>query len=168
MLWKLRWYGSTMPPACPRGRDCSLRERVDVCTRFPITTPLKLKYEFRNNRLYTNNLHGMYQRVGTRISSYKRLKGRSHTVEKQLNMHPHKPHATGQPSRLSHTYRPSTHSQHNQHTRISIPNTDGLGYHVQCPRGHARPLAISLAISLAVWLMECLRHPIGNLQSISR
>ena len=29
--------------------------------------------------------------------SYKRVKGRSHTVEKRLNMHPHKPHATSQP-----------------------------------------------------------------------
>ena len=42
--------------------------------------------------------------------SYKIVKGRSHTVEKRLNMHPHKPHATSQPSRLSHTYRPRTHS----------------------------------------------------------
>ena len=49
-------------------------------------------------------------------SSYKRVKGRSHTVEKRLNMHPHKPHATSQPSRLSHTYRPRTHSPHNQHS----------------------------------------------------
>ena len=34
------------------------------------------------------------------LGSYKRVKRRSHTVEKRLNMHPHKPHATSQPSRL--------------------------------------------------------------------
>ena len=49
-------------------------------------------------------------------SSYKRVKGRSHTVEKRLNMPPHKPHATSQPPRLSHTNRPRTHSPHNQHS----------------------------------------------------
>ena len=43
-------------------------------------------------------------------SSYKRVKGRNHTVEKQLSMHPHKPHATSQPSRLSHTHSLSTTS----------------------------------------------------------
>ena len=36
-------------------------------------------------------------------SSYKRGKGKGHSAEKRLNMHPHKPHATSQPSRLSHT-----------------------------------------------------------------
>ena len=30
-------------------------------------------------------------------SSYKRVKGRSHTVEKRISMLPHKPHATSQP-----------------------------------------------------------------------
>ena len=39
------------------------------------------------------------------VHGYKRVKGRSHTVEKRLNMHPHKPQATSQLSRLSHTYR---------------------------------------------------------------
>ena len=34
-------------------------------------------------------------------SSYKRVKGRSHTAEKRISMHPHKPHATSQPSRFS-------------------------------------------------------------------
>ena len=34
-------------------------------------------------------------------------------MEKRLNMHPQKPHATSQPSRLSHTYRPRTHSPPN-------------------------------------------------------
>ena len=35
-------------------------------------------------------------------------------MEKRLSMHPHKPHATSQTSRLSNTHRPSTHSPHNQ------------------------------------------------------
>ena len=52
--------------------------------------------------------------------SYKRVKGRSHTVEKRLNMHPHKPHATSQPSRLSHTYRPRAHSPHNLLTTVRL------------------------------------------------
>ena len=39
-------------------------------------------------------------RSGTRGSSYKRVKGRSQTVEKRIRMHPHKPHATSQPSLL--------------------------------------------------------------------
>ena len=46
-------------------------------------------------------------------SSYKRVKGRSHTVEKRISMLPHKPHATSQPSRFSHTPRLSTDSAHN-------------------------------------------------------
>ena len=29
-------------------------------------------------------------------------------MENRLSMHPHKPHATSQPSQLSHTHRPST------------------------------------------------------------
>ena len=45
-------------------------------------------------------------------------KGRCHTVEKRLNMHPRKPHATSQPSRLSHTFRPGTHSPHNRYQHI--------------------------------------------------
>ena len=49
-------------------------------------------------------------------SSYSRVKGRTHTVDKRLNMHPHKPHATSQPSRFSHTPRPRTHSPRNQHS----------------------------------------------------
>ena len=36
-------------------------------------------------------------------SSYKRVKGRSHTVEKRISMHLHKSHTTSQPSRCSHT-----------------------------------------------------------------
>ena len=46
-------------------------------------------------------------------SSYKRVKGRSHTVEKRKAIHPQKPHATSQPSRFSHTPRLSTDSAHN-------------------------------------------------------
>ena len=33
--------------------------------------------------------------------SYKRVKGRGHTAEKRISMHPHKPHATSQPLRPS-------------------------------------------------------------------
>ena len=36
--------------------------------------------------------------------SYKPVKGRSHTVQERISMHPHKPHATSQPSRFSHTH----------------------------------------------------------------
>ena len=45
--------------------------------------------------------------------SYKRVKGRSHTVKKRISMLPHKPHATSQPSRFSHTpIAVLTHGQH--------------------------------------------------------
>ena len=40
--------------------------------------------------------------------SYKRVKGRSHTVEKRKASQPQKPHATSQPSRFSHTPTLST------------------------------------------------------------
>ena len=50
------------------------------------------------------------------LCSYKRVKGRSHTVEKRISMLPHKPHATSQPSRFSHMPRLSTDSAHNQHS----------------------------------------------------
>ena len=64
---------------------------------------------------------GACQRPSVPSGSYKRVKGRSHTVEERLIMHPHKPHATSQPSRLSHTYRPSTHSPHNRHSHQPRP-----------------------------------------------
>ena len=54
------------------------------------------------------------------LSSYKRVKGRSHTVEKQINIHPHKLHAPSPPSRVSHTPRLSTDTAHNQ------PAIDGV------------------------------------------
>ena len=38
------------------------------------------------------------------------MKARSHTAEKRISMHPHKPHATSQPSRFSHTPRLRTFS----------------------------------------------------------
>ena len=37
-------------------------------------------------------------------NSYKTVKGRSHNAEKRLNMHPHKPHATSQPSPLEQRF----------------------------------------------------------------
>ena len=43
------------------------------------------------------------QKVSCNCGSYKRVKGRSHTVEKRKASHPQKPHATSQPSRFSHT-----------------------------------------------------------------
>ena len=46
-------------------------------------------------------------------SSYKRVKGRSHTVEKRKASHPQKPHATSQPSRFVHTPTLSTDAAHN-------------------------------------------------------
>ena len=33
-------------------------------------------------------------------------------MEKRVSMHPHKPHATCQPSRFSHTHRPRTQYYH--------------------------------------------------------
>ena len=39
-------------------------------------------------------------RLCNHVDGYKRVEGRSHPVEKRPNMHPHKPHATSQPSRL--------------------------------------------------------------------
>ena len=48
-----------------------------------------------------------------RESCYKRVKGRSHTVEKRKAIHTQKPHATSQPSRFSHTPRLSTDAEHN-------------------------------------------------------
>ena len=66
---------------------------------------------------HTGYMGGLPQNCNTSApGSFKRVKGRSHPVEKRPNMHPHKPHATSQPPRLSHTYRPSTHSPHSQHS----------------------------------------------------
>ena len=64
--------------------------------------------------LYTVKL--VKPRAPPSLSSYKRVKGRSHTAEKRISMHPHIPRATSQPSRFSHTPRLSTDSAHNQHS----------------------------------------------------
>ena len=53
--------------------------------------------------------------------SYKRVKGRSHTVEKRKAIHPQKPHATSQPSRFSQTPRLSTDAAHNYHSYQERP-----------------------------------------------
>ena len=53
--------------------------------------------------------------------SYKRVKGRSHTVEKRKASHPQKPHATSQPSRFSHTPTLSTDAAHNRHSYQERP-----------------------------------------------
>ena len=58
-----------------------------------------------------------------RSSSYKRVKGRSHTVKIRISMHLHKPrvthksHATSQPLRFSHTQ-----TQHRLTTGIVTPD----------------------------------------------
>ena len=65
--------------------------------------------------------------------SYKRVKGRSHTVEKRISMLPHKPHATIQPSRFSHTPRISTDSAHNHHGCSPSAQKQWLAY---ASRGH--------------------------------
>ena len=82
------------------------------------------EYVQRDGRLSTcsqRHRDGASNHVHAYVSShrsYKRVNGRSHTVEKRLSMHPHKPHATSQPSRFSHTHRPSTHLPHNQHSQV--------------------------------------------------
>ena len=65
------------------------------------------------------DLHGTS--IATCASSYKRVKGRSHTVEKRKAIHPQKPHATSQPSRFSHTPRLSTDAAHNSHSYQERP-----------------------------------------------
>ena len=54
-------------------------------------------------------------------SGYKRVKRRSHTVEKQKASQPQKPHATSQPSRFSHTPTLSTDAAHNKHSYQERP-----------------------------------------------
>ena len=56
---------------------------------------------------------GQHAYAHIRMGSYKRVKGRSHTVEKRKAIHPQRPHATSQPSRFSHTPRLSTDAAHN-------------------------------------------------------
>ena len=41
-------------------------------------------------------------------------------MEKRILMHPYKPHATSQPSRLSHIHKFSTDSPHNHHRRLLV------------------------------------------------
>ena len=65
--------------------------------------------------LYCPCTPGVYSSMCEHACRYKRVKGRSHTVEKRISMPPHKPHATSQPSRFAHTPRLSTDSAQNQH-----------------------------------------------------
>ena len=80
----------------------------------------KFKTENDDSNAPSYNFEGMVSShilcAGKDTNSYKRVKGRSHTAEKRISMHPHKPHATSQPSRFSHTPRLSTDSAHNQHS----------------------------------------------------
>ena len=66
-------------------------------------------------------------------SCYKRVKGRSHTVEKRISMHPHKPHATSQPSRFSHTRRLSRLTAQLAQP-LTAPHTHVPSCHQHCPR----------------------------------
>ena len=52
--------------------------------------------------------------VRLHAGSYKRVKGRSHTAEKRISMHPHKPHATSQPLVLTHAQ-----TQHRLSTQLA-------------------------------------------------
>ena len=57
--------------------------------------------------------------------SYKRVKGRSHTVEKRKASHPQKPHATSQPSRFSHTPTRHVYIMHARE-RIHSPRASSI------------------------------------------
>ena len=85
-----------------------LRYRTIICTRtYAHASPC-----YMNKCVYLCAC----DEIGVCKCSYKRVKGRSHTVEKRISMLPHKPHATSQPSRFSHTPRISTDSAHSQHS----------------------------------------------------
>ena len=68
--------------------------------------------------------HG-YQAPADTDTSYKRVKGRSHTVEKRKASHPQKPHATSQP-RILRSYSSRAYSPHpvadHDHARIHEAN----------------------------------------------
>ena len=57
--------------------------------------------------------------------SHKRVKGRSHTVEKRISMHPHKAYATSKPSWFSHTHRLSAPELVLTYLRIDIAGRGG-------------------------------------------
>ena len=56
-------------------------------------------------------------------SSYKRVKGRSHAVEKRISICPHKLHPTSQPSQFSHTHRLSTINYLHLHLHLQTQHT---------------------------------------------
>ena len=58
--------------------------------------------------------------------SYTGVKGRSHTAEKRISMHPHKPHATSQPSRFSHTPRLGTDSAHDVQVVVAFRGSQSI------------------------------------------
>ena len=89
------------PPLVPPKQGTCLAD-VCVCSQYSTSGVYEL------SSLYV----GVSEVLGTASSltptvccapqcSYKRVKGRSHTAEKRISMHPHKPHATSQPSRLT-------------------------------------------------------------------
>ena len=63
------------------------------------------------------------------------MKGRSHTVEKRKSSHPHKLHATSQPSRFSHTHAQTQHT-----TSIAI-NSAPYTSHQEITTGTANPVS---------------------------
>ena len=67
------------------------------------------------------------------------MKGSSHIVEKRISKLPHKPHATSQPSRFSHTPRLSTDSAHNQHSHEQRPIHTS---HHDISTGTAKPASV--------------------------
>ena len=90
--------------------------------------------------------HGMRVACRHSHSSYKRVKGRSHTLEKRISMHPHKLHATSQPSRASHTPRRSTDTAHNQrsHKERHIDTS-----HHDISTGTAKPASYAMGSHVA-------------------
>ena len=56
---------------------------------------------------------------------YKRVKGRSHTVEIRNAIHPQKPHAISQPSRFSHTPRLRTNAAHMHMIVVASATSEG-------------------------------------------
>ena len=69
-------------------------------------------------------------------SSYKTVKGRSHTVEKRTSMHPHKPHAISQPCIAVLTHAQTHHRLTTQPAQpMTAPPTNASSRHQHWHRG---------------------------------
>ena len=88
--------------------------------------------------------------------SYKRLKGRSHTVEKRKASHPQKPHATSQPSRFSHTPRLSTDAAHREPFRSFFACFDGHSPVVRRTASYVRAPCLHVAAEKYDRVGDCL------------